>query len=69
MTAQHGLQPTYYIRKGSKPSYRVQLRNAREKISDAERKAASAVRDVEWAREELERLKAGHRAKSVDVVP
>jgi hypothetical protein len=56
VTAQHGLQPTYFIRKGSEPSLRMKIENAREDLRQAEEKARSAAHGVEWAQRELDAL-------------
>lgn len=56
ITAQHGLQPTYFIRKGSEPSLRMKIENAREDLRQAEEKARSAARGVEWAQRDLDEL-------------
>ena len=58
ISSQHGLQRSYWIRKGSEPSYEMRLANAMEKLDDAERGLRSAQLSVEWAREEVERVRA-----------
>jgi len=54
--SQHGLQRTYYVRKGSTPDLSTKIENAREKVRQAEEAARSAQWKVEWAQEELARL-------------
>jgi hypothetical protein len=57
--SQHGLQRTYYVRKGATPDLSTKIENAREKLRDAESAARSAQFQVDWAREELAKLEAG----------
>ena len=54
--SQHGLQRTYYIRKGATPDLSTKIENAREELRKAEEAMRSARRSVERAREELARL-------------
>ena len=56
--AQHGLQRTHYVRKGSKPDLATRIENARERLAEAESEARSAQRRVEWAQEALDKLVA-----------
>jgi hypothetical protein len=58
ITSQHGLQRTYYVRKGAKPDLATKVENARAELRDAEEKARQAQRNVEWAQKDLANLEA-----------
>ena len=56
--SQHGLQRTYYIRKGATPDLSTKIENAREELRKAEESLRSAQRSVEWAQKELAKLES-----------
>jgi len=58
ITSQHGLQRTYYVRKGAKPDLATKIENARTELREADEKARQAHRNVEWAQKKLARLEA-----------
>jgi len=58
LTAQHGLQRTYYIRIGAKPDLATQIENAEYALEEAKSEARSAQYRVERASEALAKLKA-----------
>jgi hypothetical protein len=58
ITAQHGHQRTYYIRKGAKPDLATRIENARAALREAMSEADYARRRADRAQEDLERLLA-----------
>lgn len=58
ITSQHGLQRTYYIRKGAIPDLATKIENARADLRDAESAARSAQFRMERAQDTLARLEA-----------
>ncbi len=56
VTAQHGLQSRYYIRKGAQPDLDTQIVNARAVVADAEAAVDSAKWHLECARRDLAAL-------------
>lgn len=58
ITSQHGLQRTYYIRKGSKPDLATKVANARAYLATTESELRSAQFRVQRAQEELSELEA-----------
>ena len=54
--SQHGLQKTYYIRKGAKPDLFTKIANARARLQEAESELRAAESQVRWARKELAEL-------------
>lgn len=58
ITAQHGCQRTYYVRKGATPDLATKIENARAAVAKAEAEAQSAQRHVERAKQELASLLA-----------
>lgn len=58
ITSQHGLQRTYYIRKGAEPDRATKIANARHRIEKAQSELRAAEFQVEWARKELSVLVA-----------
>lgn len=66
VTAQHGLRKYHYVRHGAKPSWAQQIENAREELSEAERKAESAARQVDYTRRNLEYVIAKAEEQSTE---
>lgn len=58
ITAQHGLQRTFYVRNGAEPDLETQIQNARRELADAERELSSAGNHIRWAAVELAKLEA-----------
>jgi hypothetical protein len=58
ITSQHGLQRTYYIRKGAMPDLPTRIENARYALREAESAASSAKFQVEYAQSVLAELVA-----------
>jgi hypothetical protein len=58
VTAQHGLQASYYVRKGAQPDLVTKVANAREAVAEARRAADSAEQLLRWKKEELQTLLA-----------
>lgn len=56
LTSQHGLQRTYYVRKGAIPDLATRIENARWDLAEAESDARVAQRRVERAQEALNQL-------------
>lgn len=56
--SQHGLQRTYYVRKGSKPDLSTKIENARAEVRKAEESLRSAQWSVEWAQKDLAKLES-----------
>lgn len=56
ITQQHGCQKRWFIRNGAKPDWATQIDNARAEVAKRESAAESALRAVEWAREDLARV-------------
>ena len=62
ITAQHGYQRTYYIRKGATPDLATKIDNARARLEEAESDLRSAQFRVQWAADELTALKEQEKA-------
>jgi hypothetical protein len=58
VTAQHGLQRTYYVRKGAKPDLTTKIENARRDVEVAGRAVGSAERTLAYAKEKLAELES-----------
>jgi hypothetical protein len=58
ITAQHGLQQTYYVRIGAEPDLATQISNARERVQEAEREVSSAQFSLARRREDLAALES-----------
>jgi hypothetical protein len=58
ITSQHGLQRTYYVRKGALPDLSTKIENARAALSEAESELRSARFQVERSAEALAKLEA-----------
>jgi hypothetical protein len=58
ITSQHGLQRTYYVRKGSSPDLATKIANARSEVVKAEVDLSSAQFNVKWAKGKLAELEA-----------
>lgn len=56
ITRQHGLVREEYVREGATPHLGTRIVAQVERVREAERALAAATRDVEWAREKLERI-------------
>jgi hypothetical protein len=57
ISSQHGLQLSYWIRKGSSPDYATKIKNTKAKLDEAYRELRSAENSIKWAIEELEKVK------------
>jgi hypothetical protein len=62
ITSQHGLQERLFIRKGATEDHATKVENAREKLAEAQRDLDSANRAVQWAMNDLARLRTEHRS-------
>jgi len=58
VSAQQGLQWTYYVREGAEPDLTTQIDNARGRVAEAERAVESAKASLERRRRELADLEA-----------
>lgn len=58
ITAQHGLQKRWFIRKGATESLPTQITSARELVAQRESELQSAQHRLDWAREDLDKLLA-----------
>jgi hypothetical protein len=56
--SQHGLQKTFYVRKGSKPDLATKIDNARWQVQEAEADLHAAQRTLDRAEAELSMLEA-----------
>lgn len=56
ITSQHGLTRRWFIRHGASEDWPTQIENARRELEQRELDAASAQRQVEWAREYLAKV-------------
>ena len=56
ITSQHGLQQTFYIRKGSIMDLATRIKNACERLEEAQSEMRSAQRRVEYAQEALNEI-------------
>lgn len=62
ITSQHGLRKRWFIRKGATENMATQIANARREVAKREGEVESAQRRLEWAREDLNRLRAAEAA-------
>ncbi|WP_248581574.1 hypothetical protein [Nocardioides sp. InS609-2] len=61
LPSQHGLQATYWIRPGAQPDHGTMVAKAEDRFRDAQSKLTSAQAAVDWARKDLDRLRADGR--------
>lgn len=64
VTAQHGLQARWFIRKGAVEDLDTQIANAQELVGAAQEAVRSAENRLEWATQDLASLQAKHFAVS-----
>jgi hypothetical protein len=58
VTGQHGLTRRLFVLLDAQPDMGTRIENAREALREAEERAASAVRQVEWRRKDLAELES-----------